>query len=70
METHWEYSGSFLLLPSPRYAPSCNFNLEDEAKLKETSHGYKLHAIFQASPMEDFNLEKYFLCQNSVTAML
>lgn len=70
METHWEYSGSYMLLPSPRYAPSCNFNLEDEAKLKGTSHGYKPHAIFQASLMEELNLEKCFLCQNSITAML
>lgn len=70
METHWEYSSSYMLLPSLKCTPSCNFNQEDEAKLKETSHAYKPHAIFQASLMEDLNLEKYFLCQNSITAML
>lgn len=72
--SQWKRAGDAVVLthPSllPEMLPAADFNLEEEAKPKRTSHGYKPHVIFQASPMEDFNLEKYFLCQNSITATL
>lgn len=72
--SQWKRAGDAVFLTRssllPETLPAADFNLEEEAKPKGTSRGYKPHAVFQASPMEDFNLEKCFLCQSSITATL
>lgn len=72
--SQWKRAGDAVFLTRssllPETLPAADFNLEEEAKPKGTSRGYKPHVVFQASLMEDFNLEKCFLCQSSITATL